>query len=361
MAEFESKIFALAVEPHPNADLIELAVVGGYRAVVRKGEFANGDLAAYIPEGAICPEWLITELGLEGRLAGSKKNRVKAVRLRGVLSQGLVYPATGSRLRGRALSVGDDVTALLELVKYEPPVPTTMSGMLKNASGKTLRYEIENVKKHPDVLQPGEPVAITEKLHGTWCCLGRRAGDPDDPWIVSSKGLAASGLAFKLGEDENLRNLYVRAWRRYRDAVQAINEAAVAAGLAAAGEPFYLLGEIYGRGVQDLHYGLKAPELALFDAYIGEPGRGRWLNPSELSAVAAEHMPVVPAIFEGPYSIDVLEAATEGETTVPAGRHMREGCVIRPLVEREDMTLGRVVLKSVSDDYLTRKGGTEYT
>ena len=361
MAEFESKILALTVEPHPNADRIELAVIGGYRAVVRKGEFANGDLAAYIPEGAICPEWLIAELGLEGRLAGSKKNRVKAVRLRGVLSQGLVYPATGSRLQGLTLSVGEDVTEILELVKYEPPVPTTMSGMLKNAFGKTLRYEIENIKKHPDVLRDGEPVVITEKLHGTWCCLGRRAGDPDDPWIVSSKGLSASGTAFKLDEEENLRNLYVRTWHRYRDTVQAINDAAVAEGLAAKGEPFYLLGEIYGPGVQDLHYGLRKSELALFDAYIGEPGRGQWLNPSELATVAEDRMPVVPAIFKGPYSDDVLESATEGETTVPTGRHMREGCVIRPLVERENMTLGRVVLKSVSGDYLTRKGGTEYT
>ena len=64
----------------------------GIRCVVGKESYADGDLAAYIPEGAICPEWLIAELGLEGKLAGSKKNRVKAVQLRGSLSQGLVYP-----------------------------------------------------------------------------------------------------------------------------------------------------------------------------------------------------------------------------------------------------------------------------
>ena len=360
MADFESRIFALTIEPHPNADRIELAAVGGYRCVVGKGAFADGDLAAYIPEGAVCPEWLISELGLEGRLAGAKKNRVKAVRLRGVLSQGLVYPATGDRLRDRTLAVGDDVTALLELIKYEPPVPATMGGMLKNAFGKTLKYDIENVKKHPDVLQPGEPVVITEKLHGTWCCLGRRPADDDDPWIVTSKGMSSQGLAFKLGDDENLRNLYVRAWRRERDAVQAVVDAAVARSLAEADEPVYILGELYGRGVQDLRYGLNAPALAVFDIHVGAPGRGRWLNPDELAAVADNRMPRVPVLFEGPYSSEALEDATNGPTSVPSGGHLREGCVVRPRIEREDPVLGRVALKSVSGDYLTRKGGTEY-
>ncbi|MYG14266.1 MAG: RNA ligase (ATP), partial [Gammaproteobacteria bacterium] len=41
-------------------------------------------------------------------------------------------------------------------------------------------------------------------------------------------------------------------------------------------------------------------------------------------------------------------------------RHMREGVVVRPVAERESPGLGRVILKSVSGDYLTRKGGTEY-
>ena len=65
MATFESRIHALRIEPHPNADRLELAAVGGFRCVVGKGSFTDGDLAAYIPEGAVCPDWLIAELGLE--------------------------------------------------------------------------------------------------------------------------------------------------------------------------------------------------------------------------------------------------------------------------------------------------------
>ena len=173
MATFESRIHALRIEPHPNAGRLELAAVGGFRCIVGKGSFADGDLAACIPEGAVCPDWLIAELGLEGRLAGKRQNRVKAVKLRGVLSQGLVYPVRDGTIRGLAVAEGDDVTALLDLVKYEPPIPIAMQGEVRPAHGATLHYDIENFKKYPDALRPGEPVVITEKLHGSWCCLGR--------------------------------------------------------------------------------------------------------------------------------------------------------------------------------------------
>lgn len=80
----------LTILPHPNADAPELAQVGLYHAVVAKNVYQTGDYALYIPEQAILPDQLIEELGLTGRLSGSKKNRVSAVRLRGELSQGIV-------------------------------------------------------------------------------------------------------------------------------------------------------------------------------------------------------------------------------------------------------------------------------
>lgn len=93
MAEFEVKVVKIdRIEDHPNADALELAVIGGYRAIVKLGEFEAGDLAVYIPEAAIVPDWLLKRMGLEGKLAGKDKNRVKAIKLRGILSQGLVLP-----------------------------------------------------------------------------------------------------------------------------------------------------------------------------------------------------------------------------------------------------------------------------
>jgi RNA ligase (TIGR02306 family) len=350
MATFESRIHALHIEPHPNADRLELAAVGGFRCVVAKGSFADGDLAAYIPEGAVCPDWLIAELGLEGKLAGSKRNRVKAVKLRGALSQGLVYPVRDGAVRGRPVAEGDTVTDLLELVKYEPPVPIAMQGEVRPVHGATLRYDIENIKKYPDALRDGEPVVITEKLHGSWCCLGWH---PDHGPIVTSKGMSDRGMALIVNE-ANQHNLYVRAWRAFETAFETAR-----ARLAGAEQPFYVLGEVYGRGVQDLHYGEPNPAFRVFDVYLGEPGRGRYLSTAEIEASLDDLFPLVPVLHRGPFSETVLLRETDGPTAL-GGKHLREGIVVRPATERESAEFGRVILKSVSGDYLTRKGGTEF-
>ena len=350
MASFESRVHALRIEPHPNADRLELAAVGGFRCVVGKGSFTDGDLAAYIPEGSVCPDWLITELGLEGKLAGSKKNRVKAVKLRGALSQGLVYPVRDGMVRGRAVAEGDEVTELLELVKYEPPIPVAMQGEVRAVHGATIHYDIENVKKHPDELGDGEPVVMTEKLHGTWCCLGWH---PKHGPIVTSKGLSDRGLALII-DDANASNLYVRTWRAFEAAFETARARA-----AADGQPFYVLGEVYGRGVQDLHYGERNPAFRVFDVYVGQPGQGRYLAPEEVETCLRGPFPLVPVLYRGPFSTAVMLEHTDGTTALGAG-HVREGVVVRPAAERESPEIGRVILKSVSGDYLTRKGGTEF-
>ena len=350
MATFESRVHALRIEPHPNADRLELAAIGGYRCVVGKGSFTDGDLAAYIPEGAVCPDWLIAELGLEGKLAGSRKNRVKAVKLRGALSQGLVYPVRDGMIRGRPVAEGDTVTDLLELVKYEPPIPIAMQGEVRAVHGATLHYDVENVKKYPDELHEGEPVVITEKLHGSWCCLGWH---PDHGPIVTSKGMSDRGMALILNE-ANDKNLYVRTWRAFEAAFETAR-----ARLAGTEQPFYVLGEVYGRGVQDLHYDEPNPAFRVFDAYVGKPGRGRYLSSNEIEESLGDLFPLVPVLYRGPFSTAVMLERTDGATAL-GGKHVREGVVVKPAAERESAEFGRVILKSVSGDYLTRKGGTEY-
>ena len=162
MSNFAVTINSVRIEEHPNADALQIARIGDYASIVRRNQFANGDLVAYIPEGAILPVDLIAELGLTGKLAGPDANRVKAVKLRGVLSQGLCLAAReGWRL-------GDDVTSLLNITKYDPPVPAGFQGELQAVgSGRVIKYDIENFKRFPDVFEAGEMVVMTEKCHGT--------------------------------------------------------------------------------------------------------------------------------------------------------------------------------------------------
>lgn len=352
--EFKTEVVRIEVEPHPQADRLEIARFRGYQSIIAKESLTSGALVAYIQENSIVPDALLEEMGLVGKLAGSEKNRVKATRLRGILSQGICYAAR------EGWSEGDDVSEELGITKYEPIVPTSMSGELFNAGpSRTIRYDIENIKRYPHVLQDGEPVRITEKIHGTFCCMAVLSEADAHPehgrLMVSSKGLGGQGLAFVPGQEGNLY------WRMATELnmLERLSE-------RAASRSVFVLGEVFGAGVQDLHYGAdRRKELRVFDVRVGplSDPNGYWMGDEELSAFCKKfELAEVPVLYRGPYSEAALLEWTEGvESVSGSGLHLREGVVVRPLVERRDLELGRVQLKSVSERYLTRKGGTEYT
>ncbi|MFE9625358.1 RNA ligase (ATP) [Streptomyces sp. NPDC006527] len=344
----------LTVHEHPNADALELAQVGLYRAVVAKGAYRTGEAAVYIPEQAVLPAGLIEELGLTGRLAGGNADRVKAVRLRGELSQGIVCrpKALADVDLARAAAEGTDFAERLGITKWVPPIPPTMSGEVEAAPDLLPWVDIENIQRYPDIFPPGEPVVLTEKLHGSACLLTYVAAE--GRVYVSSKGFGGKSLALK----EDPRNLYWRAVRGH-----GVAEAAARLAERLGARRVGIFGEVYGAGVQDLTYGADGRRdtlgYAVFDVSAEVGGAVRWLDAAE---VLDGELPLVPRLFEGPYdSGRVLELASGRETVSGRELHLREGVVIRPAVERYSaVTGGRAIAKAVSAAYLTRKGGTEY-
>jgi RNA ligase (TIGR02306 family) len=360
----------LTIHPHDNADALELAQVGLYRAVVAKGRYRTGDWALYIPEGSLLPDDLIEELGLTGRLAGSQKNRVKAVRLRGELSQGIVCnPQAVDNVDLAAANAEDrDFAGDLRVTKWVPPIPVHMAGEMLPAPDLIPWIEIEDIKRYPAILEPGEPVVATEKVHGTAClftlALGERGAAPGEDgsvpgdYFVSSKGFGSKRLAIA----HEPSNLY---WR----AIEAYGVPAAAARIAELfdTERVGVFGEVFGKGVQDLAYGAtgggERPGYAVFDVAVQTPGLLRWLDPGELADVLAKvELPAVPLLYEGPYDeAALMELATGRETVSGASEHLREGLVVRSATSRYSrITGGRAIAKFVSPAYLTRKGGTEY-
>ncbi|MGW2238556.1 RNA ligase (ATP) [Streptomyces sp. NPDC001759] len=344
----------LTVHEHPNADALELAQVGLYRAVVAKGAYRTGDAAVYIPEQAVLPAGLIEELGLTGRLAGTGADRVKAVRLRGELSQGIVCrpKALADVDLARAAVEGTDFAELLGITKWVPPIPPTMSGEVESAPELLPWVDIENIQRFPDVFAPGEAVVLTEKLHGSACLLTYAADE--GRVYVSSKGFGAKSLALK----EDPRNLYWRAMHGH-----GVAEVAKRLSERLGARRVGIFGEVYGAGVQDLTYGADGRReslgYAVFDVSAEIDGNVRWLDAAEL---LDGELPLVPRLYEGPYDVErVLEIASGRETVSGRGLHLREGVVIRTAVERySPVTGGRAIAKAVSPAYLTRKGGTEY-
>lgn len=339
MSVFDVKVRRIVVSPHYNADALEVGTIDGYQFVVAKGMWQTGELGVYIPEQAIVPAELIAEMGLEGRLTGKDQNRVKAVKLRGVLSQGLFYKPPDRPLPAHWVE-GLEVGAELGIIKYEPAIPDDFAGEVEAAPGGifTSYTEIENIKKWPGVLQDGESVVMTEKLHGTCVIVGFADGKP----VVSSKGLAGRGMVLR----EKVGNVYWKIARKFELFEK------VAALMEHFNQPELLLfGE--GLGVQDLKYGLPKGRLGFraFDLLVP----GGYLDYAKfLEYCRFGEIPVVPELFEGPFGQETLLAHTRGQSTL--AQHIREGVVVKPLHERDDPGLGRVVLKSISEDYLLRKG-----
>lgn len=383
MATFQTPLVHISeVEPHPNADRLELANVLGYTCVVRKGAFRPGQEVVYLPEGGVVPEWLCRALNLwdeekgKGRLAGKQGRRIKATRLRGTLSQGLLYPVShgpdgpwlaledGKPWPLATAPSGEEIADALGIEKYVPPVPVAFEGVVVAAHGHTVKFDIENLQSFPDAVAAGEQVVVTEKLHGTWTGI---SFDPtvDHPdlyqggTIISSKGMSGKGLAFKT-DDSNAKNLYVRMWRQFLldpghwdKIIQAARD---------SGEAIHVLGETFGRGVQDLQYGLKTAALRVFAVGFGRATdrAAYFLSADELAAWCGRNgLETVPELGRCAFSMEAVSALRDGKTSF-GGVHVREGVVISPN-RRRKLADEFAFVKLVSPDYLLRKGhATEF-
>jgi RNA ligase (TIGR02306 family) len=216
------------------------------------------------------------------------------------------------------------------------------------------KYDIENVKKYPDVLTDDiGPFYITEKLHGTFCGIGfiPNLEHPDlisdgkgNSIVVFSKGFGASGLVFKNNEN-NANNLYLQTMKETGiiDSIKRI-------GLSTC--PYFLFGEIFGVGVQDLHYSQKKPTFRAFDFLDITGYMDADLKYEFFKQLDIPHVPILDIVDT---QEEVLKYV-DGETVVGNGENIREGVVVTPIREQQNNELGRVILKFVSEDYLGRKG-----
>lgn len=381
MANFEVLISRIKeVSDHPNADKLSLVKIQDYTCISAKLEdgshrYKVDNLVVYVPEGAVVPEYLLKQ-GFwdnnknKGILAGTKGNRVKAIKLRDILSQGIIFPCEsvydGEILshyvirngdKWRIVKEGDNVTEFFGIIRYEPEIPSSMAGEVLNIGmNNTVKYDIENLKKYPDVFREGEEVVVTEKLHGTLCMLGYSdALDHTDlifnKMFVASKGLGGQGLVFKMNERNQKENIYIRValelglFNKLKNWELNHNY-----------EKIIVIGEVFGKGVQDLHYGQQKATFRAFDLLVDNE-----FVSAKLKYEIFEEMDIesVPILYKGPFNRVKIDELAAGLTSMD-GHNIKEGIVITSLEENEDKYIGRKILKHINDAYLLRKGGTEF-
>lgn len=321
MSEWRVEVIRVgAVDPHPNADRLEITKVhGGYPCVVRKDQFHEGDLAVYVPIDSVV-DVTRPELAFLADKAKDGKYRIRAQKIRGVFSMGLLLDAP------QGASEGDPCAERLWIAKWEPPEDP--SGESERCPHWTPKYDLEALRRWPDVLVPGEPVVILEKIHGA---SARLLHDGERLWV-------GSHTAWKAPNDAN-------PWWA------AVKHHGGLEGLACfPGVCVYA--ELYGK-VQDLRYGIESGgRLVVFDCWSDGAG---WRSWSDIVSVADTiGLPMVPVLYEGAWAPD-LKLYAEGPTVLGNGAHVREGMVVRPLVHREDPRCGRVVLKLHGESFLVRR------
>lgn len=343
MSEFHVQVFRIGkVGKHPRADTLSITQgPGGYPVCFKTGEFGPGDLAVHIPVDAVVDtargefDWLKDKASLAG--GGRFLYRVKSVKLRGIPSHGFLVPVA-PELRD-VLREGQDVRDLLGVTKYDPGPCYELSGLIQGdmtslpQDGMVPHYDIEGMRRYSHCINQGELVSVTEKIHGSngrWVHLGgqllcgsRTKFRKNSVWNLMAERF---GLADILGRVEN--------------------------------QGLVLYGEVFGPGIQDLTYGLTEPDVIFFDLY--DSRTGLWCTTDQFQDFCLEHLlPRVPELYRGPYDAEAIAAMAEGTSTLPGANHVREGVVVKPLVERWDQEIGRVFLKQPGEDYLLRKGVTE--
>jgi len=145
-----------ALRPIEGADAIETAIVGGWTCVVKKGEYTAGDLAVYCEIDSFIPTTIAPFLTKPGQYAktfeGVEGERLRTVKLRGQLSQGLLLPYA---ICGKICTEGEDVSELLGITKYEAPIPAELAGEVKGMCTsvilKTDQERIQNLSAEWEV------------------------------------------------------------------------------------------------------------------------------------------------------------------------------------------------------------------
>jgi RNA ligase (TIGR02306 family) len=230
------------IRPHPNADSLEIAVVLGYECIVPIGKFLPGRAVILIQPDTVLPDkhWAET--------FRKRSNRVKAMKLRGVWSFGIVLSALdvvdrdlhSSEQAKRWLipsNIGKDISEEIGVTKYEPPAPKNLeaAGYLPPSMPKTDEERYQNLT---DSLPYGELVDVTLKIDGqsaTYFCI--RDENAESGWRT---GICSRSLEIK----PDCNNNYTLPERKYNILEKLKNYCAY------HNVSLALRGEVYGQGIQ---------------------------------------------------------------------------------------------------------------
>lgn len=244
-----SVVKVLDIQPIAGADAIEVATVKGWKVVVKKSEYKVGDLAVYYEIDSflpITPQFEFLRKSSYKKMNDKEGFRLKTIKLKGQLSQGLLTPIPKGLLV--PAQEGDDLTELLGIIKYEPPIPAELAGEIKGAFPsfipKTDEVRIQNFESEVGIPIANERVYITEKIDGTsFTCY------------VNNGEFGVCGRNWELKETEGNS-----LWRM-------ANKLNLREKLLSLKRNIAFQGELFGSGINGNWYKLNDHQLMFFTGY----------------------------------------------------------------------------------------------
>lgn len=324
------------IRPIEKADAIECAIVGGWTVVVKKGEYKPGDIAVYCEIDSFIPTAIAPFLTKPGHYAktfeGVEGERLRTVKLRGQLSQGLLLPMSlafekfdGSKFDegqefGEFFFVDNDMSELLGITKYEAPIPANLAGEVKgmfpSRIPKTDQERIQNLTvEFAQWLEKGTDMSweITEKLDGSSMTVY---------FLDGEVGVCSRNLDLKRNPDNSL-------WKT-----------AIANGLeeklTAKGRNIAVQGELVGASIQGNMYKFNGQGFYVYDVY--DIDAGKYFTPAERKAFTDEfklqHCPVLAHSAKfldtlGIKSVEHILRYAEGQSVLAPIGVEREGVVFK--------------------------------
>lgn len=319
------------LNPIEGADAIECATVGGWKVVAQKGLYKEGDLAVYFEIDSWIPFELAPFLckGKEPReFEGVKGERLKTIKLRGQISQGLLIPLSETlQYYNRVVGEGDDVTEPLGILKWEKPLNAQLAGVCKgnfpSLIPKTDQERVQNLKK--EITEKRDCVfEVTEKLEGSSCTM----------YVIDGEfGVCSRNLDLKRDENNSFWAVAIR---------DGIEEK-----MLSRQYDFAVQGELIGPGVQGNIYNLKELEFRVFDIYDIKAGEYMFPEARRVltESLGLNHVPVLDDFYVLNDSIDDLLKLAEGKSRVADIE--REGIVFK-------QTHGDFTFKAISNNYLLK-------
>ena len=280
MMECERKLATIrridAIGPIDGADAIEVATVGGWKVVVKRGEFTAGDLALYIEIDAWCPTGVapfLSKCKEPREYSGVKGERLRTIRLRGQISQGLILHYVGD---GRE---GDDLTEALGIQKWELPVSAQLQGMARGNFPHFLRKtDQERIQNIPEVFD-------SQNLEAEYEATIKLDGSSMTYWVKEGEwGVCSRNLDLKL---DQVGNTFVDTAARIFSH-QRFDKLRETGNIA-------IHGELMGQGVQGNREGLSRHEFFVFDIWDIET-QSYWTPKAVREWCALYNVPHVPLI-----------------------------------------------------------------